>query len=217
MTEELTLADILNAYACGYFPMAESRDSSDIYWYDPEKRGQLSLPGLHIPARLRRRVQQYPYEIRIDTAFVAVIDGCAAPAPGRPQTWINPVIRDLFLRLHRAGHAHSVEAWQDGKLAGGLYGLALGRAFFGESMFSRADDASKIALVHLCARLWAGGFELLDTQFINDHLKQFGVYEVSRDEYKTQLQKALRSQGDFILTGRGEKELVEAYLQERNR
>lgn len=212
MSEDLTIEDVIGAYSCGLFPMAESRDTDIYHWYDPKLRGQLSIEKLHIPARLRRTVLRFPYEIKIDTAFADVIDGCAAAAPGRPQTWINPGIRDLFISLHEAGYAHSVEAWQDGALAGGLYGLAIGGAFMGESMFSVSRDASKIALVHLCARLWRGGFTLLDTQFVNPHLKQFGVYEIPREDYLQKLALALCIKGDFMLAGLTEPELVRAYL-----
>ena len=155
---DLTPDDVINAYKCGLFPMAESRETDIYHWYDPPYRGQLSIENLHIPARLRRTALQFPYEVKVDTAFAQVIDGCAQAAVDRPQTWINKGIRGLFMDLHQAGYAHSVEAWQSGALAGGLYGLAIGGAFMGESMFSRARDASKIALVHLCARLWRGGW-----------------------------------------------------------
>ncbi len=211
----ITPQDALHAYMCGLFPMAENRDSGAYHWYDPPLRGQLSIEALHIPARLQRTVRQYPYEIRIDTAFAAVIDGCAAAVADRPQTWINDGIRSLFIALHQQGYAHSVEAWQDGTLVGGLYGLALKGAFMGESMFSRARDASKICLVHLCARLWYGGFTVLDTQFTNPHLEQFGVYEIPREEYLERLAGALAVEADFTLPRISERDLVETYLAQR--
>lgn len=213
MESGLTIEDVIAAYGIGLFPMADARDDPEFHWYDPPRRGQLSIETLHIPERLRRRARRTPYEIRIDTAFAAVIDGCAAAGKGRSQTWINGEIRDLFCALHQTGYAHSVEAWQDGQLAGGLYGLALGGAFMGESMFSRARDASKIALIHLCARLWRGGFTLLDTQFVNPHLLQFGAYEIGRDEYRQQLARALPVCGDFSAGGLPEKNLLEDYLR----
>lgn len=211
--EFFSTEDVLKAYRHGLFPMADSRDSDVFYWYDPPMRGQLSIPALHIPDRLRRSVLQFPYEIRIDTDFSGVIAGCAKAAPGRNQTWINKPIADLFKQLHHEGHAHSIEAWQDGHLVGGLYGLAIGGAFMGESMFSTARDASKIALVHLCARLWKGGYSVLDTQFINDHLLQFGAYEIPRDDYLTHLSTALEQNTDFRLSGHTEKSIVSAYLE----
>ena len=215
MSEEITIADVLNGYACGLFPMADSRTSPEFHWYDPPMRGQLSIPALHIPKKLLKTVRQAPYDIRIDTAFEDVIDGCAETAADRPETWINQGIRDLFVALHRAGFAHSVEAWDGDKLVGGLYGLAIGGAFMGESMFSRADDASKVALVHLCARLWKGGYSILDTQFTNPHLEQFGIYEVSRNEYRAILAQCLYDQPDFQLENISESALVKDYLQNR--
>ncbi|HIF26326.1 MAG TPA: leucyl/phenylalanyl-tRNA--protein transferase [Micavibrio sp.] len=215
MSEEITIADVLNGYACGLFPMADSRTSPEFHWYDPPMRGQLSISALHIPKKLLKTVRQAPYDIRIDTAFEDVIDGCAETAADRPETWINQGIRDLFVALHRAGFARSVEAWDGDKLVGGLYGLAIGGAFMGESMFSRADDASKVALVHLCARLWKGGYSILDTQFTNPHLEQFGIYEVSRNEYRAILAQCLYDQPDFQLENISESALVNDYLQNR--
>ncbi len=184
--QDITPDMVLYAYANGMFPMADSRESDELYWYDPELRGQLSIPNLHVPRKLRQKVKKHPYDIRVNTAFRDVITLCAEPHEDRQETWINPKIIELYTVLHEQGFAHSVEAWdkETDKLVGGLYGIALGAAFFGESMFSRADDASKIALVHLVARLWKQGFQILDTQFTNDHLKQFNVYEVPRVEYK---------------------------------
>jgi len=179
-------------------------------------RGQLSIENLHIPARLKRTVLSDIYDVRIDTAFADVIDGCASYTDERPKTWINKGIRDLFISLHQSGYAHSIECWQDGVLKGGLYGLALGGFFSGESMFSRARDASKVALVHLCARLHKGGFKILDTQFTNDHLDQFGVYEITREEYLMKLQPVLSIQSDFLLENISpaptERALIRDYL-----
>jgi leucyl/phenylalanyl-tRNA--protein transferase len=195
---EITPEVLLKAYAVGIFPMAESSDDPDLHWIEPDLRGVLPLDDFHIPKRLKRTVKSDRFEIRIDSDFDAVIEACAAPAPGRRKTWINARIRRLYSDLHRLGHCHSVEAWLHGELVGGLYGLKLGAAFFGESMFSRATDASKVALVHLVARLRAGGYRLLDTQFINDHLVQFGVIEIPRAIYQMQLGAALSvACGDF--------------------
>lgn len=215
MDNGFTLDDVINAYRCGMFPMADSREAEVFYWYDPPLRGQLSIGGLHIPERLRRTVLQFPYDIRIDTAFAEVIDGCAKAAKDRPQTWINSGIRDVFIGLHERGYTHSVEAWQGEELVGGLYGMALGGAFMGESMFSAARDASKICLVHLCARLWKGGFTVLDTQFVNPHLEQFGIYEIPREEYLDKLRAALAIKADFMLEGQKEQDLVKTYLRDR--
>jgi leucyl/phenylalanyl-tRNA--protein transferase len=171
--------------------MAETRSGSRLYWLDPERRGVLPLDGFHLSRRLRRTVLAGAFEVAVDLDFGGIIAGCAGPAPGREDTWINPDIERLFTQLHHLGHAHSVECRQGGVLVGGLYGVALGGAFFGESMFSRARDASKVALVHLVARLRLGGFRLLDTQFVTAHLSQFGVVEVSRDAYRTMLAEAI--------------------------
>ena len=188
---------LLKAYAAGIFPMAENVEDDALYWIDPDKRGILPLDGFHLPRRLRRTVRAAPFEIRIDTAFGDVIEACAGEAPGRESTWINPRIRSLYEQLFRMGFCHSVEAWDGEDLVGGLYGVKIGAAFFGESMFARARDASKIALVHLVARLIAGRFELLDTQFVTDHLSRFGTIEVSRDDYHARLERALQNDGDF--------------------
>ena len=194
---EITPEVLLKAYACGIFPMAESADDPGLYWIEPEKRGVLPLDEFHVPRRLARVVRQDRFEVRIDSDFSGVLDGCAAPAPGRQRTWINGRIRQLYSSLYRMGQAHSVEAYLDGELVGGLYGVRLKGAFFGESMFSRVRDASKVALVHLAGRLKHGGFTLLDTQFITDHLAQFGADEISRREYQTRLDQALRTRADF--------------------
>lgn len=195
---------IIKAYALGLFPMAESHDSEKIRFYDPEMRGLIPLDdkigkGLHIPRRLKRRVKQNPYEITINQDFVAVINACATRCATRTDTWINKDIRQLFIALHKLGFAHSVEAWQKGKLIGGLYGVCLRSAFFGESMFSRQTDASKIALVHLIARLRHGGFHLLDAQFTNEHLKQFGITELPRVEFQRLLANALTVEANLNL------------------
>jgi leucyl/phenylalanyl-tRNA--protein transferase len=188
---------LLRAYACGIFPMADSADDPTLYWVEPAKRGVLPLEEFHLPRRLTRTVRADVYEIRIDTDFEGVIAGCAAPRGGRPETWINEPIRRLYGELFRLGHVHTVEAWREGRLAGGLYGVKLGAAFFGESMFAVERDASKVALVHLVARLKQGGFRLLDAQFLTTHLKQFGAIEVSRDDYVRVLDEALEGEAEF--------------------
>ncbi|MDR3494418.1 MAG: leucyl/phenylalanyl-tRNA--protein transferase [Ancalomicrobiaceae bacterium] len=190
---------LLKAYAVGIFPMAESADDPSLHWIEPEMRGILPLDHFHVPKRLARTIRSDRFEVAVDRDFDAVIDGCAAPAPGRRKTWINSRIRRLYGELHQLGHCHSVETWLDGRLVGGLYGLKLGAAFFGESMFSRATDASKVALVHLVARLKAGRYRLLDTQFITEHLTQFGAIEVPRTTYQVALEAALEANGaDFF-------------------
>ena len=168
---DITPQVLLKAYSCGIFPMAESADDTALYWIEPQQRGILLLDQVHVPRRLARSIRQGVYEVRIDTNFEAVIDGCATPSPGRRTTWINRKIRGLYRELFDAGYCHTVETWQGKELVGGLYGVALGGAFFGESMFSTARDASKVALIYLCARLIHGGFSLLDTQFVTEHLK----------------------------------------------
>jgi leucyl/phenylalanyl-tRNA--protein transferase len=184
--------ELLSCYARGVFPMADGRDDPRLFLVDPDERGILPLDGFHVPGRLARTVRRGPYEIRVDSAFEAVVAQCAAPAPDRQETWINDTILRLYGALFLRGHAHSVECWRDGALVGGLYGVSLGAAFFGESMFSRATDASKIALVHLVALLKAGGFVLLDTQFITNHLTQFGAVAIARGSYRQKLKDALR-------------------------
>jgi len=197
MAVRLTPDLLVQAYAIGIFPMAESADDPDIFWVDPEQRGVLPLDSFHVSRKLRRTVRQNVFEVRCDTAFEAVVRSCAQPTELRPKTWINEEIVRLYDALFRRGAAHSVEVWYGGRLVGGLYGVALGGAFFGESMFSRATDASKVALVHLVARLKAGGFVLLDTQFVTEHLEQFGAVEIPRAEYRRRLAAALRVQGYF--------------------
>ena len=194
---EITPQVLLKAYSCGIFPMAESADDPALYWIEPQHRGILPLGQVHIPRRLARTMRTTPLEVRIDTDFEGTISGCAAARPGRRSTWINARIRSLYRELFALGHCHPVEVWNDTRLVGGLYGVALGGAFFGESMFSFERDASKIALVHLVARLVAGGFTLLDTQFVTDHLRQFGTIEVNRDIFQEMLDAALKVGGDF--------------------
>ncbi len=192
--ETLTPEMILQAYRAGIFPMATARTNPEIHWYDPDLRGILPIAGLHVPKRLRQTIRKQPYAITFDRDFAGVMRACA---DARPETWINDEIIALYTALHHQGHAHSVEAWHNGCLVGGIYGLAIGAAFFGESMFSRKTNASKIALVHLVARLWRQGFELLDTQFVNEHLKQFGVTEIPRQEYHDRLARALGKKVSF--------------------
>ena len=193
MTPEI----LLRAYACGLFPMAEGRFDPELYWVDPESRGIIPLEGFHVPRRVARRVRRGEFEIRVDTAFAEVIEACGEITPRRTQTWINDEIIALYRALHESGYAHSVECWRDGALAGGLYGLALGGAFFGESMFSRERDASKVALVHLVERLRAGGYTLLDIQFVTAHLTSFGALELPRATYLEQLRAALERHATF--------------------
>ena len=176
--------------------MADAREDEEIFLIDPQLRGIIPLNALHIPHRLARRVRSDLYTVRIDTAFSAVVTQCAT-VTGRPETWINAEIETLYGELFRLGHAHSVECWQEGELVGGLYGVSLGGAFFGESMFSTTTDASKVALVHLVARLIAGGYSLLDTQFMTAHLSQFGALEIPRIAYRQKLKLALKGSGVF--------------------
>lgn len=195
---ELTTSLLLRAYGAGIFPMAESRNGRTVHWLDPERRGILPLDRFHLPKRLLRTVLSNRFEVSADRDFAATIAGCATPMAGREDTWINPTIETLFTELHLLGHAHSVECRLDGELVGGLYGVALGGAFFGESMFSFVTDASKVALVHLVARLRLGRFRLLDTQFVTTHLTQFGAHEIPRALYKAQLTDALRAPARWI-------------------
>ena len=187
----LTAEVILHAYAQGIFPMAERGDAPDLYWVSPELRGIIPLNSFHIPKRLARTVRRNRFVVTSDTVFADVIRACAQSVEGRPNTWINSEIIRLYTALHAAGHAHSIECWRNGVLAGGLYGVSLGGAFFGESMFSRERDASKVALVHLVARLKVGGYVLLDTQFLTKHLAQFGAMEISQASYLARLRTAL--------------------------
>jgi leucyl/phenylalanyl-tRNA--protein transferase len=199
-TIEVTPELMLRAYRVGLFPMAETRRGQRLYWLDPEQRGILPLEAFHLPKRLLRTVLSGPYQITSNRSFAHVIAGCAAAAPGREDTWINADIERLFYDLHRQGHAHSIETWQDGLLVGGLYGVSLGGVFFGESMFSVARDASKVALVHLVARMRLGSYTLLDTQFVTSHLAQFGAVEVPRDTYKALLATAVQGSANWLAT-----------------
>jgi leucyl/phenylalanyl-tRNA--protein transferase len=183
---------LLAAYAQGIFPMAERRDDPTLYWVSPDLRGVLPLDTFHVSHRLARTVRSGRFAVTFDLAFGQVVEECAAPRPGREQSWINDEIMRLYGALFAAGHAHSVECWREGKLQGGLYGVNLGAAFFGESMFSVARDASKVALVHLVEALKAGGYTLLDTQFLTAHLASFGAIEIPRDDYLVLLQDAIR-------------------------
>jgi leucyl/phenylalanyl-tRNA---protein transferase len=187
---------LLKAYACGIFPMAESADDPTLHWVEPELRGIIPLERFHIPSRLARTVRSDVYSIRINQDFDGVLDGCAEPRPGRTRTWINARIRGLYRKLHDIGHCHSIEAYEGDELVGGLYGVNLGSAFFGESMFHRARDASKVALVHLVARLKASGYKLLDTQFVTDHLRTFGAVEISQRQYGKLLQAAVANEAE---------------------
>ncbi len=193
----LTPDILLEAYAAGIFPMAESADDQELFWVDPNRRGVLPLDGFHVPRRLQRVLRRGRFEVRVDSAFAAVIRGCAEASETRPATWINDEIQRLYSALFERGAAHSVECWRDGELVGGLYGISLGAAFFGESMFSRATDASKVALVDLVLRLRRGGYRLLDTQFLTPHLAQFGGIEISRARYHRLLAEALRYRASF--------------------
>ncbi len=188
---------LLRAYAAGIFPMAESRADDDLFWVDPERRGIIPLDGFHVPRRLRRTVRKQPFEIRVDGAFETVVRHCAEAARDRPDSWINEEIVQAYSELNLLGHAHSVECWRDGALVGGLYGVSLGAAFFGESMFARATDASKVALVHLVARLRLGGYLLLDAQCRTGHLEQFGALEIPRDRYHAMLAEALTTKAEI--------------------
>lgn len=200
MEYRLTPELLLRAYTTGLFPMGESRGDSDIVWVDPEWRGIIPLNRFHLPRRLRRTVRQAGFAVRVDTAFGRVMRACAAPRRNRRETWINDDILRAYAELHRAGFAHSVECWQGDALVGGLYGVSVAGAFFGESMFTRTTDASKVALVHLVARLDHAGYRLLDTQFLTDHLAQFGAVEVTRREYRRLLNEALTTEAEFPRT-----------------
>lgn len=194
---EITPQVLLKAYSCGIFPMAESAEDPALYWIEPQHRGILPLDYAHFSRRLLRTIRTTPYRVKIDTDYEGVINGCATSRPGRSSTWINHRIRSLYRDLFELGYCHTIEVWDDDRLIGGLYGVALSGAFFGESMFSVARDASKIALVYLVARLKYGGFSLLDTQFVTDHLRQFGTVEVDRNAFHRRLEKALSHSADF--------------------
>jgi leucyl/phenylalanyl-tRNA--protein transferase len=193
-----TVDDLIACYRRGVFPMSDTADDDTVYLVDPEQRGLLPLDGLHIPKRLARTVRSDRFQVRIDTAFEAVLDACAEARPNRPETWISRPIKALYMDLYRRGQAHSVETWRDGELAGGLYGVSLGAAFFGESMVSFARDASKVALVHLAGRLRVGRYRLLDAQFMTEHLSQFGGMTISRAQYRKRLGAALPQEADFF-------------------
>ncbi len=195
---EITPQVLLKAYACGIFPMAESAEDPALYWIEPQHRGVMPLDAVTVPGRLARTIRNTPYVVRIDTDFPGTIDGCAAARPGRQSTWINSRIRALYGELFDLGHCHTVEVWDGERMVGGLYGVALKGAFFGESMFSIERDASKIALIHLAARLIHGGFNLLDTQFVTQHLRQFGAMEIGRAAFHKRLEKALAVEGSFF-------------------
>lgn len=196
---DLTPDMLLRAYAIGVFPMAEDRDDPDLFWIDPRMRGILPLQDFHVPRRLRKTIRQRRFRVTFNEAFDQVMDGCAEATDRRPRTWINDKILTLYQSLHHMGHAHSVECWTpDGQLAGGLYGVSLGGVFFGESMFTRVTDASKVALAHLVARLHNGGFTLLDSQFITKHLERFGAVEIPRAQYRTLLADAIKREAHFM-------------------
>ncbi len=188
--------ELLQCYARGVFPMGEARDDPRVFLVEPDLRGVIPLDGFHLPSRLRRTVRSDVFQVRADTAFAETLDACAAPAPGREDSWINAPIRQLYLELNARGDAHSIECWRDGRLVGGLYGVTLGGAFFGESMFSRERDASKVALVHLVARLKRGGWRLLDAQFLTSHLTQFGAIETPQAAYLKRLAVARAARTD---------------------
>ena len=193
-----TAEDLIDCYRQGVFPMADARHDERLFLVEPVRRGVIPLEALKIPRRLARTVRSDRFEVRVDTAFAAVIAACAAPRPGRMETWINRTIETLCVELFDRGQAHSVETWREGALVGGLYGVSIGGAFFGESMFSVESDASKVALVHLAARLRAGGFKLLDAQFLTDHLKTFGAIEIPKVEYRRRLASAVAHKADFL-------------------
>lgn len=188
---------LLRAYSIGVFPMAEAREDNEVFWVDPDHRGIIPLDRFHLSRSLRKTLKRGTFRVTADQAFDQVIAACAQAAPDRENTWINLQIEQAYETLHRQGNAHSIETWQGEELVGGLYGVRLGGAFFGESMFSRATDASKVALVHLVARLICGGFKLLDTQFLTNHLKQFGAVEIPREDYRRMLKDALVVDADF--------------------
>lgn len=189
--EEVTAQELLDIYAAGYFPMAENKDDPALYWFQPEERGVLPIDGFNVPHGMRRLLAEHDFTLRVDADYEGTMRACAELNKDRTETWINERIVGLYCELHALGHAHSVETWRDGKLVGGLYGVSIGGAFFGESMFSRESGASKVALVQLVALLKEAGYSLLDTQYVNDHLKQFGVQEVAHDDYMVRLESAL--------------------------
>lgn len=199
--ELIPAATLVSAYSRGVFPMAEERDDQNVFWIDPEWRGILPLEAFHVPARLARRLKRAKVRHTVDTAFPEVIAACAAPGRGRAKTWINRVIERSYVELAAKGHAHSVEVWDGDALVGGLYGVSIGAAFFGESMFAKRTDASKMALVHLIARLKVGHYKLLDTQFVTEHLLQFGAFEIPRARYRELLSEATLARANFYELG----------------
>lgn len=209
MAVKITPGILLRAYSAGLFPMAESAGDPSLHWIEPERRGVFPLDRFHVPRSLAKQVRRRDFDIRVDTAFDAVIGACAEARPERVSTWINSTIRSLYNELFSLGFCHSVECWKDGALVGGLYGVSIGSAFFGESMFSRESGASKVALVHLVARLKACDYQLLDAQFVNPHLKQFGCVEMAQEDYKILLEDALKVEADFTrFRGDRDPELV---------
>ena len=217
MSQQFVIAPetIIQAYTLGIFPMAASKDAEDIQFFQPDIRGVLPIRPPHIPKRLQRLLRKQPFEIHWNQNFPAVIDGCAAPRSDTQDTWINPQIRRLYISLHMLGFAHSVEVYEEGQLVGGLYGVAIGGAFFGESMFSRVSNASKIALCHLMARLRYGNFKLLDAQFVNDHLIQFGIESIDKEDFQKQLEHAINSKASLDL-GVPESIILQSLWQDNN-
>jgi leucyl/phenylalanyl-tRNA--protein transferase len=199
---ELTPELILRAYQAGIFPMAEDASSEDVFWVSPQMRGVIPLDGFHVSRSLRKALRTHPWQVRVDTDFDGAIDGCSTAGTDRESTWINPAIRRLYGQLFERGFCHTVEVWEGDELVGGLYGLSIGAAFFGESMFHRRTNASKIALAHLVERLQAGGYRLLDTQFVTEHLKTFGGIEIPREDYELRLAHALEHTADFYALDR---------------
>lgn len=207
------IEELVSCYRRGVFPMADARDDDRIFLIDPQRRGVFPLDGFHVSARLARTVRSGRFQVSVDADFAGVVEACAAARPGRPETWINQPIQHLYERLHHSGRAHSVECRLDGQLVGGLYGVSLGGAFFGESMFSTERDASKVALVHLIARLIVGGYRLLDAQFMTRHLAQFGAEEISRAAYRRRLAEALAVEADFSRFAGSGQEALQAISQ----
>lgn len=194
---EVSIELLLRAYSCGIFPMADSRDPGELYWVEPKIRGILPLERFHLPRSLRRTIKKQPFRVTVDRAFSRVIRLCGAPEAGRADTWINEEIVRVYCELFAQGHAHSIECWRGDRLAGGLYGVEIGAAFFGESMFHLESEASKVALAYTVARLKAGGYTLFDVQFVSEHLKRFGVAGVAKETYLMALQDALKRKANF--------------------
>lgn len=208
---------IIEAYREGIFPMAEDADDDNFAFYKPYMRGLIPIKDLHIPSKLLKTLRHKQYKVTVDKAFRDIIDGCAMQTRKRAKTWINASIRNMFVQLHREGHAHSIEVWnEEGKLAGGLYGLSIGAVFCGESMVSFEKDGSKIALVYLCAMLWRGGYTLLDTQFINPHLLQFGAYEIPQESYEALIQVEMNKIPPNITSFVPDLKFLENYLKNRS-